>query len=67
MITLSYDDIVGAITRTDYRSYTGSGPIFLHDVMCTGSEFRLLDCPNEGLERSSCSHYNDAGVRCLTG
>ena len=45
----------------------GSGPIFLHDVRCTGIENRLFDCPNGGIEINSCSHYSDAGVTCTTG
>ena len=33
--------------------------------MCNGLEERLIDCPNRGIEVSSCSHSQDAGVICL--
>ena len=41
----------------------GTGPIVLNHVGCTGSETRLIDCPSEAV--TSCSHSEDAGVRCL--
>ena len=40
----------------------GVGLIALSNVQCIGSESKLIDCPS-GLV--SCSHGNDAGVRCL--
>ena len=45
----------------------GSGPIYLDRVSCTGRESSLLDCQynqNEIGNLRSCSHYEDAGVRC---
>ena len=48
----------------------GSGPIHYAYVSCTGSETRLADCPVSYTgDRASelCSHYEDAGVRCLSG
>ena len=41
----------------------GTGSIVLNHVQCTGSETRLIDCPSEAV--TSCSHSEDAGVRCL--
>ena len=35
--------------------------------MCNGLEERLIDCPNRGIEVSSCSHFQDAGVICIAG
>ena len=43
----------------------GSGPIFLDQLQCSGSEQSLLDCPTItelGLHR--CDHSMDAGVKC---
>lgn len=45
----------------------GSGPILLVDVLCVGTEQRLLDCPQSfpvGSGVSECSHTMDAGVAC---
>ena len=45
----------------------GSGPILLDDVACTGSELTLADCRHLGVGVTrSCSHFEDAGVRCLS-
>ena len=40
----------------------GSGPIFLDDVNCTGTESSLLDCPST--MQHNCQHSEDAGVQC---
>ena len=43
----------------------GSGPILLDNVACTGSELTLASCGHLGIGTiRSCSHYEDAGVRC---
>ena len=43
----------------------GSGPIWLNNVVCTGSESALASCGHLGLNPiRSCSHADDAGVRC---
>ncbi len=44
----------------------GSGEIWLHDVRCTGTETRLIDCPAGPLGTHNCLHVEDAGVSCLT-
>ena len=43
----------------------GSGSILLDNVTCTGSEFILASCNHLGIGITrSCSHSEDAGVRC---
>ncbi|XP_030852037.1 deleted in malignant brain tumors 1 protein-like isoform X2 [Strongylocentrotus purpuratus] len=46
---------------------SGSGPIWLDEVACRGSEFRLSSCHHSGwAEINNCGHPQNAGVRCLT-
>lgn len=40
----------------------GSGPIYLDDLRCTGTEDRLVSCPQATV--GDCSHVEDVGVRC---
>ena len=43
----------------------GSGPILLSNLACTGGESTLADCGHLGVGiTGSCSHSEDAGVRC---
>ena len=43
----------------------GSGPILLDSVTCSGSESTLASCGHLGVGVTrSCSHSEDAGVRC---
>jgi len=43
----------------------GSGPILLDSVTCSGSESTLASCGHLGVGITrSCSHNEDAGVRC---
>ena len=56
--------------RYGYRYYStyfgqGSGPIWLDNVQCTGSESTLASCGHFGINITrSCSHSEDAGLRC---
>ena len=74
---LSYflDDLLGNIFfhltfNTDAFPYQrarfgeGTGPIFLDDVTCSGTESSLLDCTHSGIGVHDCSHHEDASVRC---
>ena len=40
----------------------GTGPIFLDELQCIGTENGLLACPNTMMH--DCTHSEDAGVRC---
>ena len=43
----------------------GEGPILLDDLICTGSESRLVDCSHEPIGHYDyCSHSDDAGLGC---
>ena len=53
-----------------YRAFfgQGSGPIWLDNVLCTNIESTLASCGHLGVNITrSCSHFEDAGVRCYGG
>ena len=45
----------------------GIDSILLDEVQCTGIESSLSQCPHAGIGNHDCSHFEDAGVRCLSG
>ncbi|MCI4384775.1 hypothetical protein PGIGA_G00042550 [Pangasianodon gigas] len=42
----------------------GSGPIWLDNVNCSGSESDITQCPHNGFGNHNCGHGEDAGVIC---
>ncbi|XP_048008851.1 galectin-3-binding protein A [Megalobrama amblycephala] len=58
----------GAISVAPGGQYgEGSGPIWLDDMNCKGSESLLSECCFKGWGVTDCSHKEDAGVVCETG
>ena len=53
---------VGAVARGLSFFGQGTDPIVLDNVMCTGNELRLADCP--ALSTHNCIHLEDAAVIC---
>ena len=49
-----------------YRAHfgQGSGPILIGNAHCNGEESSLLECNINMNGLFSCSHFEDAGVRC---
>ena len=46
----------------------GSGRIWLDNLRCVGTEKTIRNCSHRGWGRlRSCSHLEDAGVKCSTG
>lgn len=43
----------------------GTGPIYLDDVICNGTEDELLACSHNGLGNHNCGHHEDAGCVCI--
>ena len=56
----------GATALTGADVPDGTGQIWLDDVMCLGTESRLLDCPASSLGSNSCRHEEDVGVDCAS-
>ena len=54
-----------AFSRAEFGQ--GTGPIWLDDVRCVGTESRLANCPAHSIGDHNCAHGEDAGVRCMPG
>ena len=57
---------IGAQSLSGAMFGEGEGRVWLHGVECTGSERGLIDCPAL-MGNSSCTHTQDAGIRCQSG
>ena len=43
----------------------GSGPIWMDDVACSGSESHIYDCRHRGWGNHDCTHSRDSSVQCI--
>uniref|UniRef100_A0A3B1IGA0 Soluble scavenger receptor cysteine-rich domain-containing protein SSC5D n=1 Tax=Astyanax mexicanus TaxID=7994 RepID=A0A3B1IGA0_ASTMX len=59
---LGCGEAVDALSESHFGS--GSGPIWMDDVDCSGSESTLKNCRSPGLDKHNCNHSSDAGVIC---
>ncbi|KAM6047330.1 antigen WC1.1-like isoform 1-T3 [Theristicus caerulescens] len=58
-------DCGSAVGAPQYGHFgPGSGPIWMDDVGCKGTESALSDCPHGGWGKHDCEHNMDAGVMC---
>ena len=57
-------DVAGGIAHSNAYYGSGSGPIYLTNVACTSSSTSLLQCPSDPILSGSCTHSEDAGVKC---
>ena len=60
---LGYQQVLALFVATPFG--VGSGPIWLDEVDCNGTEAYLTECGSNPVGNSDCSHYEDVGVLCL--
>ena len=61
---LGYKGVKQTYSSTSQHNFgEGTGQSWLRDLLCTGSEANLLQCPHNGIG-SRCLHSDDFGVVC---
>uniref|UniRef100_A0A3B1JN28 SRCR domain-containing protein n=1 Tax=Astyanax mexicanus TaxID=7994 RepID=A0A3B1JN28_ASTMX len=59
---LGCGEAVDALRKAHFGS--GSGPIWMDNVGCSGSEYTLKNCKSTGWGKHNCNHVQDVGVIC---
>ena len=62
---LGYQNVLYYYSRAAFGA--GTGPIWLSNLGCGGSERSLLDCSHSGIGIHHCYHSEDASVVCYNG
>ena len=57
----------GAVALRNASFGEGTGRIWLNNLQCVGSELFLTNCFVNASEINTCTHSQDAGVRCPQG
>ena len=65
--TFHHHTTLDAESLSQARFGEGTGRIWLTSVQCTGSERALMNCIANSSATNSCTHAQDAGVRCQQG
>ena len=60
---LGYSDAVFPPTSTHFGE--GTGPVWLNNVQCNGTEPDLFTCRHNGITEHVCEHGEYASVECL--
>ena len=46
------------------KTKKGTGPVWMHNLRCTGTEDNLQQCFDDDWGRSSCKHERDVYIEC---
>ncbi|XP_048244989.1 deleted in malignant brain tumors 1 protein-like isoform X2 [Haliotis rufescens] len=57
----------GSVAVSQAAYGPGTGPVWLGDLQCRGTETNLNQCGHRGWGRSNCRHNEDASVMCSHG